>query len=139
MDDELNSINMLSTCFKDFARDISIRDISYVFRVINLGLDFKFMFVKNSNILPRGEFKHTSPHTPIFAEGPVPYLGQNLKVRLLYIYTLWILYNWLIWRVLKLAFFFQKSIFAVFILASGAVRTTPSLCRHIFMRSLIWR
>ena len=50
-----------------------------------------------------------------------------------------VLYNWLIWRVLKLAFFFQKSIFPVFILASGAVRTTPSLCRHIFMRSLIWR
>ena len=45
---------------------------------------------------------------------------------------------WLIWRVLKLAFFFQKSIFPVFILASGAVRTTPSLCRHIFMRFLIW-
>ena len=50
-----------------------------------------------------------------------------------------VLYNWLIWRVLKLAFFFQKSIFPVFILASGAVRTTPYLCRHIFMRSLIWR
>ena len=98
MADELNSINMLSTCFKDFARDISIRDISYVFRVINLGLDFKFMFVKNSNIFPRGEFKHTSPHTPIFAEGAVPYLGQSL----------WILYNWLIWRVLKLAFFSKK-------------------------------
>ena len=45
-----------------------------------------------------------------------------------------VLYNWLIWRVLKLAcFFFQKSIFPVFILASGAVRTTLSLCRHIFM------
>ena len=50
-----------------------------------------------------------------------------------------LLYNWLIWRVLKLAFSFQKSIFPVFILASGAVRTTPSSCRHIFMRSLIWR
>ena len=50
-----------------------------------------------------------------------------------------LLYNWLIWRVLKLAFFFQKSIFPVFILASGAVRTTPSSCRHIFMWSLIWR
>ena len=50
-----------------------------------------------------------------------------------------ILYNWLIWRVLKMAFFFQKRIFPVFILASGAVRTTPSSCRHIFMRSLIWR
>ena len=49
-----------------------------------------------------------------------------------------ILYNWLIWRVLKLAFF-SKSIFPVFSLASGAVRTTPSSCRHIFMRSLIWR
>ena len=49
-----------------------------------------------------------------------------------------ILYSWLIWRVLKLAFF-QKSIFPVFILASGTVRTTPSSCRHIFMRSLIWR
>ena len=35
--------------------------------------------------------------------------------------------------------FFQKRIFPVFILASGAVRTTPSLCRHICMRSLIWR
>ena len=41
---------------------------------------------------------------------------------------------YLSWR-----FFFQKSIFPVFNLASGAVRTTPSLCRHIFMRSLIWR
>ena len=49
-----------------------------------------------------------------------------------------ILYNWLIWRAVKLAFFFQKSIFPVFILASGAVRITSSLCRHIFMRSLIW-
>ena len=49
-----------------------------------------------------------------------------------------LLYNWLIWRVLKLAFFL-KGIFPVFILASGAVRTTPSLCRHTFMRSLIWR
>ena len=35
--------------------------------------------------------------------------------------------------------FFQKCIFPVFILASGAVRTTPSSCRHTFMRSLIWR
>ena len=34
--------------------------------------------------------------------------------------------------------FFQKRIFPVFIMASGAVRTTPSLWRHIFMRSLIW-
>ena len=49
-----------------------------------------------------------------------------------------ILYNWLIWCVLKLAFF-RKSIFPVFIFASGPVRTTPSSCRHIFMRSLIWR
>ena len=30
-----------------------------------------------------------------------------------------ILYNWLIWRVLKLAFFFQKSIFPVFIVWSS--------------------
>ena len=37
-----------------------------------------------------------------------------------------ILYNWLIWRVLKLAFFFQKSILPVFILASGSVKTTLS-------------
>ena len=51
---------------------------------------------------------------------------------------MYIPYNCLIWHVLKCAFF-QKSIFPVFILASGAVRTTPSLCRHIFMRSLIWR
>ena len=47
-------------------------------------------------------------------------------------YHILILYNWLIWRILKLAFFFQKSIFLVFILASGAVRTTLSLCKHIF-------
>ena len=40
-----------------------------------------------------------------------------------------VLYNWLIWHVLKLAFF-QKDIFPVFNLASVAVRTTPSTCRH---------
>ena len=34
--------------------------------------------------------------------------------------------------------FFQKNIFPVFILAPGAVRTMPSSCRHIFMRSFIW-
>ena len=34
---------------------------------------------------------------------------------------------YLSWRV-----FFQKSIFPVFILASGAVRTTPSSCRHFY-------
>ena len=61
--------------------------------------------------------------------------GCLLSARLIF----WLLYSWLIWRVLKLAFFFQKRIFPVFILASRAVRTTPSLCRHIFMRSLIWR
>ena len=43
-----------------------------------------------------------------------------------------VLYNWLIWRVLKLAFFFQKSIFPVFILASVAVRTTPSLSTYFY-------
>ena len=41
-----------------------------------------------------------------------------------------LLYNWLIWRVLKLAFFFQKENFPVFILASATVRTMPSISRY---------
>ena len=82
-------------------------------------------------------FSHTSqffqaPHNTFF-------LWENTILVIGVCPYLVILYNWLIWRVLKLAFFFQKSIFPVFILASGAVRTTPSSCRHIFMRSLIWR
>ena len=39
-----------------------------------------------------------------------------------------ILYNWLNWRVLKLAFSFQKNNFPVFILASATVRK-----RHLYV------